>query len=130
MKIRNGFVTNSSSSSFIVSTHDKSKAKVNMEVDLSEYSTKIKSLKELDQYFMENYAYPHTTEGFKKLLKENEYIANEYKDCKEKIKNGEKIYIGNISSEAFEGVEMLLNQKGIEETLDTSNLTVIRDERR
>ena len=58
MKIRTGFVSNSSSSSFIVAAppqKDSTKVTITIEVDLAEYAnTTIKTVEELIEYFKEH----------------------------------------------------------------------------
>ena len=52
MKIRSKFVSNSSSSSFLVATDEKKPIiKLVVEVDLSELGEKIKTKKQLDEYY-------------------------------------------------------------------------------
>ena len=55
MKIRNGFVSNSSSSSFIVGIKDgkktSTKVKIEIEVDLAKYGADINSVEELIKYY-------------------------------------------------------------------------------
>jgi hypothetical protein len=84
MKVRQGFVSNSSSSSFIISSKE-SELCVNVPVIL-EPEKIISSIEELDEYFLELYLADALSE-LTKSEKEN------YDKCKDKLNNGEKIFI-------------------------------------
>lgn len=57
MKVRYGFVSNSSSSNFIVSAKDLSKEKhvAVLKIDLNDYMDVISTIEELDEYYLDNY---------------------------------------------------------------------------
>jgi len=96
MKKRNGFVSNSSSSSFIIS--GVKDCKMNIEVDLNSLSEQvITNLDELDQYFLEEYC-DARGDSLEKVLEEN-YVKEEYNKAKEALSNGKTIFVGQVSSE-------------------------------
>lgn len=91
MKMRNGFVSNSSSSSFVISTKLKDNQKIEIKLikELEPEET-INSIQELDDYFIENYSW----EGDKleEILKD-ESLKEEYEKIKKSLESGEKILI-------------------------------------
>lgn len=111
MKIRLGFVTNSSSSSFIISskTNDTNNDKLKMivEVDLKRLaSTKITTLKGLKEYSSYNYDYdpedPNTEDWFK----------DNYNKMKAVIEDGGICYCGYASNESDEAIEQFIYHDG------------------
>ena len=102
MKIRLGFVSNSSSASFIVAVDKKAKkvmAKIVVEVDLAEYVEKrIKTVEDLDAY------------------RKSEYCGNmaDYGKCRKAIESGMDVLILSASDEDRENsVESMLCNMGL-----------------
>lgn len=119
MKIRNGFVSNSSSSSFIVSV-DKVKGgkfKISLDVDLANFADKkISSLEDLDKYPSE---YPLDAEWDKET----------YEEIKLEIEKGRDVLIGSFASDNDNTIEQLLCEKGIPKDVEEwSGITIIENE--
>ncbi len=97
MKYREGFVSNSSSSSFILSIPKdcqpyKHKIKVELEVELDRFKDWIiNNEKELKRYF----EYNHYSN-----FMDYEYTRKRYNKMKEILDSGNKIFIGKLSSES------------------------------
>jgi len=98
MKKRNGFVSNSSSSSFIVAS-DKEAGDIEMSLtlsvrlrDLTEET--ITTVDELIAHYKDCWGY--TTE--KEILSEK-MIASEYKRCLKELKCGKKLHVVSVSSD-------------------------------
>jgi hypothetical protein len=113
MKTRNGFVSNSSSSSFIVAANKKLNGIVSLtiEVDLNSYaSSVIDNLDDLSAYFKENY--------------DEDYEENEdYIGSKKAIESGRVVFAGSFNSEEG-GLEGFLCEHGIVNMVNPKNLDV------
>ncbi|MCK9428938.1 MAG: hypothetical protein M0R17_02870 [Candidatus Omnitrophica bacterium] len=118
MKLRTGFVSNSSSSSFIIAAIDQNKLKVKVEIeaDLSKYLEQtITSEDELWDFIKDRY-YDDDNQK-EEFIKLNNYL-----------KTHGNIIILNMSSDNYEDpIEQFLLDRGIKD-LSNSNITVIEGE--
>lgn len=116
MKVRLGFVSNSSSSSFIVAV-DKGKGgkfRISLDVDLENLADrKISSLEDLDKYVLEY--------GL-----DVEWIKETYEEIKLEIEKGRDVLIGSFASDNDNPIEQLLCEKGIPK--DVEGITIIENE--
>jgi hypothetical protein len=119
VKIRQGFVSNSSSSSFIIAVKDPKNltCKLTFDIDLSDFTGEeqpIKTEKELTQFFLED-----------RYCKEEDLASDgEYKDCLKEIRKGNSIIMLSCSSDGSDK-EQLLCSKGLND-IKSKNITVIR----
>jgi hypothetical protein len=121
-KIRRGFVSNSSSSSFIIAG-DPNNLKLTVTLDLEELiDDEISNKEELDEAFLDRWDYYETIE---ELLKDSENLSESYYECLGFIKMGKKVYFGSMSSDD-EGVSSYVYQNGFHG--GSRNFDVIMDE--
>lgn len=112
MKIRNGFVSNSSSSSFIVSAPKGKSPRVVIEAELPS-DEEITNQKELDEYFTTNYGDGQQT--ITELLEgdEGEYYRDDYNACLKELKKGRVIHFGTVCSDGDDALSNMLYQTGL-----------------
>lgn len=111
MKIRNGFVSNSSSSSFIIVADSKKKLKITLtiEVDFNKFVDKVFNKKEdFIKYLKEDYG-----------LEEDEIMERKrYVKALKAIEKGETIYIGQVASDNDNALETYLYENGLPDKID------------
>ncbi len=102
MKIRTSFVTNSSSSSFVIHSKD-----VNIQNTIS-------TKEELDKYIKSQYGWRDCT--IEELMEEeSEWLREKYNKYLEWISSGEAIYFGSIDNEDyFTDFVKIMSDLGIE----------------
>ena len=111
MKLRNGFVSNSSSSSFVVAVTDKTKVTLQVTVDLKKYADKVCTTEdELRDYFKYEYG-----DDFQK---EDDWASKRFNKCLRAIKDGKKIMLGSFSSDGEEPIEQYLCEVGLPKSPD------------
>lgn len=116
MKIRNGFVSNSSSSSFIVAVDKGQRGKftLTLEVDLEKYlERRLSSLEDLGKYI-------------KEYGLDEEWNKENYEQIKSEIEKGRDILVGSFASDNDDAVEVLLCESGIPK--DVEGITIIENE--
>jgi hypothetical protein len=122
-KIRLGFVSNSSSSSFIVAVKKNAEATgkitITKEVDLKQYAEDtIDTAEKLYEYFYEQY--DCKDDWSKETLKN-------YKDSLKAIANGMVILAGSFSDDGTEPEEAFLCMEGLQ-SLKSKDMIVIQSE--
>jgi hypothetical protein len=124
MKVRNGFVSNSSSSSFIISTNaDTPKLTLTISLD-SIISTICTTKEQVDKFFLEEYGSRGDT--IETLLGyEDNYIVGNYMKCLEAINNGKKVCFGDVSSEDYESISSFIYSNGFDGTPE--NFDIIQE---
>jgi hypothetical protein len=128
MKARVGFVSNSSSSSFVVACPAELDGKftVKVEIDLKKYCKYDKVLKTMDDLndYIEDY-YGFEIEEF--LTEESEENVKKYNRLKAAIESGMDVYIGWAShNDSYDPVELLIgNGYDLEKNNMTKGVQVI-----
>ena len=122
MKIRNGFVSNSSSSSFVLSSNLDSlnEIKVNITMSLSEAASDCKMLKNMNDvivWMKENYSWELNKNDIDEFLNthdQDDDIVQFYARCITLFLSGKNIIVGEVSSESDNRIESYLLRKGFE----------------
>jgi hypothetical protein len=113
MKIREGFVSNSSSSSFIFSRKPGTPATLTVEINLAEYAKIYRTWEEVKKFYAERYE-----EGWE------EDHAREIAKIKAALDRGEEVLIGKVYSDGG-GAEVMILTEGLEGA--SPNVNLIRD---
>ncbi len=127
MKTRTGFVSNSSSSSFIVAAKPGQSliASIKHGIDLTRYvKDVIVTIKDLENYMLEEHAYNGI--GLDKVL-EDEYAKEEYNMIYEYIQKGLIVYRGSASNEDG-GEEQMICDIGVDALEFKDDVIVIEGE--
>ena len=115
MKIRHGFVSNSSSSSFIISSKTPNvKCKIIVEIDLSDLVNESVCTKEkLDEYIVEHWGWGDC-DTIEKVLEDSSWLKETYDKAIECINNGEIIHFGEMGNEDYDVLSNFLYEKGLD----------------
>lgn len=138
MKKRYGFVSNSSSSSFIIASKPGEKIKMEIEIDPSKYMRSytnggepITTIENLNSYY--SYEFDWIEDDFHEALKTKtideilldngeSYLAERYLASKEAIESGLSIYDMTFSSECYDDpIESFMYGMTVEELKDIVN---------
>lgn len=120
MKIRTGFVSNSSSSSFVLSRDPKEKdttISLTVSIKLSEIQEHcIKTEKALREWIDDYYG-----DG-------DDYGEELFKKCLKEIENGQHILVGSVANDSDNPVEVMLYETGFRRVLkENKGIKVIED---
>lgn len=112
-KIRTGFVSNSSSSSFIVvGKKGNDKAKVTLEIDLKELSSSVaNTLDELNSHIVFEYGYGDV-DTVEEVLNEDWFSKDKYEQLVKEIEAGNTVYFGTVSTEDYGVSETYIANNG------------------
>lgn len=131
MKIRNGFVSNSSSSSFIISAEKskEKKFKIFIEMDISNLIDLIVTTEEeLKDAFIEQYSlsyyFKEEDTPFLDVL-EDEGLLEEYEQCLEELKQGKEVIFLSASSDDYEGASQYIHYNGLDK--NSKLFTIIKN---
>jgi hypothetical protein len=124
MKTRTGFVSNSSSSSFVISAKKNATLKVNIEITLSPHAT-LKTKDEIKEHLMDEHASPNQT--WEQFIEDDDgYALQRYDEWSAEIDKGNHIYIGSVSNQD-EASDMFLYDHGIGDGLINKDAKVLQD---
>jgi len=128
MKTRQGFVSNSSSSSFIVAAEkgENEKISLTLEVDLGQYGARITSKEELDEYVREEYMY-NDDETLEEFLEDDPWLKDKYEKILVALEKGKVVFWGSASyNETDDPIELMIGNGGLRTV--ASNLEIIAED--
>ena len=116
MKIRNGFVSNSSSSSFLIACKpENTKVKIEVELDFRDHGYKIDNLEDFLDYLKDYYSWQDTQETAKILHAATKAFSE-----------GKVLYVGSFSNESDDSLSQYLCEAGLPK--DSKEFDVIENE--
>jgi hypothetical protein len=126
MKTRAGFVSNSSSSSFVVALKKGVKPKLafSIEVDISRWGQIAETLEELDQAVREEWQWtfrdaPHGIDLAQWLIDSGEgRFAEWYTDAVKAIEEGKTVVIGSVANDYNDDMNRMIYDRGWPESED------------
>jgi len=123
-KFRNGWVSNSSSSSFIISAKEEVNLKVMVEMDLSKcIDQTLKTKADVEKFILARHGWGDTP--LKEVLEEGDYITDSYESMLESIERGDNVYILSGSSDDYDNAPgTYLYNNGLK---GLQNVTIIDD---
>jgi len=129
MKKRIGFVSNSSSSSFVVASEKGVPLKATIEVDLSELKTgTVKTIEQLDSYMLERNGYRYEDKSIEELFEEEPYLIIDYNNMVKSILDGKVLTMLEASSEDCDSIGQYLYGRTNELMLPDNIKMVVDDE--
>ncbi len=121
MKIRKGLVSNSSASSFIVSSKEKTvgEIEITLDINLDEFvSDKVSTEEDLVKYMIKNYYCDSIDEL-------GEHGTKIYNKALGEIRKGRTVHFGQFSSDGDEEGERFLCRKGLNSLNIDSSINII-----
>lgn len=109
MKIRNGFISNSSSSSFVIIGDIPSDGKIT--IDLKSFGTIIRTKEKFLEYFNDNYGYSYRT--FDEMINDVEFKEDysemdTISEALKQIKSGKSVIMGNVDNYGVNAISEIL----------------------
>ena len=122
-----GFVSNSSSSSFIIATKPDQSIKATVEIDIGELiSYTITNKQELIDFFCEEYCFEE--KDWDKYMNEDIYMIEQYEKMLKSINEGYYVHFGSATSESENGLELMICNEGINSVKFIDDVLIIEGE--
>lgn len=117
MKVRSGFVSNSSSSSFVVAVEkDAQEIVLTMKADLRKYAdATATTVEELDRIIIDEHGWKMVN-NLQDILGESPWLRRVYDEAKVAIGEGKHVIFGTVGNDYDDSVANLIYEDGIPES--------------
>jgi len=117
VKIRNGFVSNSSSSSFVVAVEkDAQEIVLTMKADLRKYAdATATTVEELDRIIIDTHGWK-MQDNLEDILGESPWLREVYEGAKTAIGEGKHVIFGEVGNDYDDSVANYIYESGIPES--------------
>jgi hypothetical protein len=123
MKIRMGFVSNSSSSSFVIAADANGDTKIHVYVitDLNDIAKRIETLEDFHRYIVEE-------RGWGDVGEYRQYNDEEYQKIVATFKKGKILFVGEADTGASDTIEQIIASEGLKSVQLIGNQELIHDD--
>jgi len=128
MKTRTGFVSNSSSSSFILSIDKDAPRTTRIEAPIP--GDVIKTEAKLKKYFEDQWGWEiKDAGGWEQFLvgEKHESTASNYQEALRELQKGRVLLVGDVGSENDSPIDQLLYATGFEGSIDPNTTKILQD---
>lgn len=118
MRKRTSFVSNSSSSSFIVASDtEETVITITLTLSLKEIAEDVViTIEELNKVFLDRYSWKDIS--LEEMLKADKYLDKKYKKCVAALDVGKTVIFGNVASSGCNELSQIIYYRGLPESAE------------